>query len=173
MHVRMNIDSGRVRVDDIERRRRNGDGDGKRPLTRLPVLGCRLGLGRRLGLGWLLGLFVGDDHGCLRFADAGVENNKCREPRGYRGRLKSPQRDQYHAGETRHGKSPMTRSKPLGPGSSSGTKHQRENGHWHASPDRRVDTSSDQNQIPEPEFTGREGAAEGGTNGSRSALTTL
>src|SRR5208283_4809867 len=34
---------------------------------------------------------------------------------GYRGRLKSPQRDQYHAGKTRHGKSPKIRSKPLGP----------------------------------------------------------
>ena len=33
MHVGMHIDSGRVRVDDLERRRRGGDGDGKRPLT--------------------------------------------------------------------------------------------------------------------------------------------
>src|SRR5208283_2114380 len=33
MHVGMHIDSGRVRVDDMERRRRGGDGDGKRPLT--------------------------------------------------------------------------------------------------------------------------------------------
>ena len=39
MHVGMNVDSGRVRVDDIERRRRSGDGDGKRPLTRLAGLG--------------------------------------------------------------------------------------------------------------------------------------
>src|SRR5271157_6649434 len=48
---------------------------------------------------------------------------------GYRGRWKSPQRDRYHAGKTRHGKSPMTRSKPLGPSSTSGRKHQREYGH--------------------------------------------
>src|SRR5271165_401227 len=48
---------------------------------------------------------------------------------GYRGRWKSPQRDQYHAGKIRHGKSPMTRSKPLGPSSTSGRKHQREYGH--------------------------------------------
>src|SRR6516225_9691265 len=48
---------------------------------------------------------------------------------GYRGRLKSPQRDQYHAGKTRHGKSPMTRSKPLGPCSHSGKKHQSRRGH--------------------------------------------
>ena len=48
---------------------------------------------------------------------------------GYRGRLKSPQRDQYHAGKTRHGKSPMTRSKPLGPSFASGNKHQRAYGH--------------------------------------------
>ena len=32
----------------------------------------------------------------------------------------------YHAGKTRHGKSPMTRSKPLGPSFTSGKKHQRE-----------------------------------------------
>ena len=44
MHVGMDVDSGRVRVDDAEPRRRGGDGDGKRPLTRL------------VGLGWLLGL---------------------------------------------------------------------------------------------------------------------
>ena len=29
MHVGMNIDSGRVRIDDTEPRRRGGDGDGK------------------------------------------------------------------------------------------------------------------------------------------------
>ena len=34
MHVGMHIDSGRVRVDDVQRRRRNGDGDGKRPRAR-------------------------------------------------------------------------------------------------------------------------------------------
>ena len=34
---------------------------------------------------------------------------------GVRVRLQSPQRDQYRAGKTRHGKSPMTRTKPLGP----------------------------------------------------------
>ena len=28
MHVGMNVDSGRVRVDDTERRRRGGDGNG-------------------------------------------------------------------------------------------------------------------------------------------------
>src|SRR6266481_5151617 len=48
---------------------------------------------------------------------------------GYRGRLKSPQRDQYHVGKTRHGKSPMPSSKPLGPSSTTGKKHQREYGH--------------------------------------------
>ena len=47
----------------------------------------------------------------------------------YRKRLKSPQRDQYRAGKTRHGKSPMTRSKPLGPCYPAGKKHQRKNGH--------------------------------------------
>src|SRR5271166_5153274 len=76
---------------------------------------------------------------------------------GYRGRWKSPQRDQYHTGKTRHGKSPMTRSKPLGPSSTSGKKHQREYGHWHASPDRRVETSSDQNQISQTRVHGTRG----------------
>jgi len=76
---------------------------------------------------------------------------------GYRGRLKSPQRDQYHAGKTRHGKSPMTRSKPLGPSFTSGKKHQREYGHWHAAPDPRVETSSDQNQISQTRVHGTRG----------------
>jgi hypothetical protein len=51
----------------------------------------------------------------------------CQE--GYRGRWKSPQRDQYHDRKTRRGKSPKTRSKPLVPSSTSGKKHQREHGH--------------------------------------------
>ena len=117
MHVGMNIDSGRVRVDDIERRRRDGDGDGKRPLTRLGWLG------------WLVEPFVWNDHGCLRSVDAGGETTSAASQEGYRGRWKSPQRDQYHAGKTRRGKSPMTSSKPLGPSSTSGKKHQREYGH--------------------------------------------
>ena len=53
---------------------------------------------------------------------------------GYRGRLKSPQRDQYHDGKTQHGKSPMTRSKPFGPCLLTGTKHQSSDGHGPASP---------------------------------------
>ena len=53
---------------------------------------------------------------------------------GYRGRWKSPQRDPYHTGKTRHGKSPMTRSKPLGPCFLSGLKHQSVSGHGRASP---------------------------------------
>ncbi len=53
---------------------------------------------------------------------------------GYRGRLKSPQRDQYHDGKTRHGKSPKIRSKPLGPCFAAGKEHQREYGHRLASP---------------------------------------
>ena len=75
MHVGMNIDSGRVRVDDIERRRRDGDGDGKRPLTRLGWLG------------WLVEPFVWNDHGCLRSVDAGGETTRRREPRGVSGTL--------------------------------------------------------------------------------------
>jgi len=44
-----------------------------------------------------------------------VKSQGAASQEGYRGRLKSPQRDQYHAGKTRHRKSPMTRPKPLGP----------------------------------------------------------
>src|SRR5271157_3578592 len=66
---------------------------------------------------------------------------------GYRGRWKSPQRDQYHTGKTRHGKSPMTRSKPLGPCFQSGKKHQREYGHGRASPYSNIKTNSGRNQI--------------------------
>jgi len=39
MHVGMNIDSGRVRVDEFERRGRGGDGDGERPCMRVVGLG--------------------------------------------------------------------------------------------------------------------------------------
>jgi hypothetical protein len=53
-----------------------------------------------------------------------VKEQSAASQEGYRGRLKSPQRDQYHAGKTRHGKSPMTRSMPLGPCFVTGNKHQ-------------------------------------------------
>src|SRR5271157_436672 len=76
---------------------------------------------------------------------------------GYRRRLKSPQRDQYHDGKTRHGKSPKIRSKPLGPSFASGTRHQRAYGHRHASPDHRVETSSDQNKISQTKVHGTRG----------------
>ena len=76
---------------------------------------------------------------------------------GYRGRLKSPQRDQYHAGKTRHGKSPKIRSKPLGPCFAAGKEHQREYGHGHASPDPRVKASSEKNKIPRPKVHGTRG----------------
>ena len=129
MHVGMHIDSGRVRVDDMQRRRRNGDGDGKRPRARLPGPGWRLGLGWLVGLGWRLGLFVWDDHGCLRFADAGVETTRQRAPRGVSGTLEVSPTGSIPRRENPAGKSPMTRSKPLGPSFASGRKHQREYGH--------------------------------------------
>ena len=66
---------------------------------------------------------------------------------GYRGRWKSPQRDQYHTGKTRHGKSPMTRSKPLGPCSPAGKMHQSVYGHGRASPYSNIKTNSSRNQI--------------------------
>ena len=76
---------------------------------------------------------------------------------GYRGRLKSPQRDQYHAGKTRHGKSPKIRSKPLGPCFAAGKEHQREYGRGHASPDPRVKASSEKNKISRPKVHGTRG----------------
>ena len=51
----------------------------------------------------------------------------------------------------------MTRSKPLGPSFASGSKHQREYGHGHASPDRSVETSNDQNQISQTQVHGTQG----------------
>ena len=103
----------------------------------------------------------------LRFADGeGQEQpgSACQE--GYRKHLKSPQRDQYHGGKTRHGKSPKTRSKPLGPSFAAGKKHQRQNGRGHASPDPSSEGKRrSEPGLPEPKFTGREGAAEGGTIG--------
>ena len=82
MHVGMDVDSGRVRVDVLQRGRRCRDGDGKRPLTRLA------GFGWLSGFGWPLRLVVGDDHECLRLEDAGRERTKCRVPRGVSGTLK-------------------------------------------------------------------------------------
>ena len=77
MHVGMNVDSGRVRVDELERRRRGRDGDRERPCMRV------VGLGPRLA--WLLRLLVWDYHGCLLFADGGGETRRRREPRGISG----------------------------------------------------------------------------------------
>jgi hypothetical protein len=39
MHVGMNVDPSRVGIEEVEWRRRSGDGDGQRPLTRLLGLG--------------------------------------------------------------------------------------------------------------------------------------
>ena len=126
MHVGMNVDSGRVRVDELERRRRGRDGDGS-------DLACE-----SLGLARVLRGFFGSwfgttmDVSCSRM---GVEKQEgAASQEGYRGRLKSPQRDQYHAGRTWRGKSPMTRSKPLGPCWLTGKKHQRVEGRRRASP---------------------------------------
>src|SRR5271157_5020007 len=88
-----------------------------------------------LGLAGFLGLvgFLGSSFGTTMDVSGSrmpvVKQQGAASQEGYRGRLKSPQRDQYHAGKTRHGKSPMTRSKPLGPSFTSGRKHQREYGH--------------------------------------------
>src|SRR5208337_3199809 len=44
-----------------------------------------------------------------------------------------------------------------GPSFASGSKHQREYGHGHASPDRSVETSNDQNQISQTQVHGTRG----------------
>ena len=98
-----------------------------------------------------------DEHGCIQPVDAGGETTRQCAQEGYRGRLKSPQRDQYHAGKTRHGKSPKIRSKPLGPCFAAGKEHQREYGHGHASPDPRVKASSEKNKISRPKVHGTRG----------------
>src|SRR5208337_4365818 len=76
------------------------------------------------------------------------------EPRGVSGTLKVSPTGSIPHREKPAGKSPMTRSKPLGPSFASGSKHQREYGHGHASPDRSVETSNDQNQISQTQVHG-------------------
>src|SRR5208282_3590027 len=68
-----------------------------------------------LGLAGFLGLSFGTTMDVSGSRMRVVKQQGAASQEGYRGRLKSPQRDQYHAGKTRRGKSPMTRSKPLGP----------------------------------------------------------
>ena len=79
MHVGMDVDPGRVQVDVLQRGRRGGDTDGKRPVTRFA------GLSWLPWPGWLLRLFVWDDHGRLRLEDAGCVRTRCRAPRGVSG----------------------------------------------------------------------------------------
>jgi hypothetical protein len=48
VHVGMDIDPGSVRVDDMQRRLRGGDGDRERPVRRLVGLGCLFAFGSLL-----------------------------------------------------------------------------------------------------------------------------
>ena len=116
-----------------------------------------LGLAGVLGLVGVLGSSFGTtmDVSGSRMRVLKQQGNARQE--GYRGRLKSPQRDQYHAGKTRHGKSPKIRSKPLGPCFAAGKEHQREYGHGHASPDPRVKASSEKNKVSRPKVHGTRG----------------
>ena len=88
-----------------------------------------LGLAGFLRLLGFFGSWLGTTMGASGSRMRVVKQQGAASQEGYRGRLKSPQRDQYHAGRTRHGKSPMTRSKPLGPCWLSGKKHQIMYGH--------------------------------------------
>ena len=98
-----------------------------------------------------------DEHGCIQPVDAGGETTRRREPRGVSGTLKVSPTGSIPHRENPAGKSPMTRSKPLGPSFASGSKHQREYGHGHASPDRSVETRNDQNQISQTQVHGTRG----------------
>ncbi len=93
----------------------------------------------------------------IQLVDAGGETTRRREPRGVSGTLEVSPTGSIPRREKPAGKSPMTRSKPLGPSFTSGTKHQREYGHRHASPDHRVETSSDQNKISQTKVHGTRG----------------
>src|SRR5271157_3307423 len=116
-----------------------------------------------LGLAGFLGLvgFLGSSFGTTMDVSGSrmrvSKQQGAASQEGYRGRLKSPQRDQYHAGKTRHGKSPKLRSKPLGPCFAAGNEHQREYGHGHASPDPRVKVSSEKSKISRPKVHGPRG----------------
>ena len=152
MHVGMHIDSGRVRVDDLRApppRRGRGQEVTSHVTSRawLASWAWWASWALRLGRPW--------DVSGSRMRVSKPQGAASQE--GYRGRWKSPQRNQYHAGKTRHGKSPMTRSKPLGPSFASGKMHQKEYGHGHASPDHRVETSSDPNQISQTQVHGPRG----------------
>ena len=70
-----------------------------------------------------------DEHGCIQPVDAGGETTRRHEPRGVSGTLKVSPTGSIPHRENPAGKSPMTRSKPLGPSFASGSKHQREYGH--------------------------------------------
>ena len=70
MHVGMNVDSGRVRIDDISAAAEAGTGTGNDRSLDLP------------GLGRLLRLLVWDDHGCLQLDDTDRVRTRCRVPRG-------------------------------------------------------------------------------------------
>ena len=70
-----------------------------------------------------------DEHGCVQLVDAGGETTRGRVPRGVSETFEVSPTGSIPRGKTRHGKSPMTRSKPLGPCYPAGTKHQRKNGH--------------------------------------------
>src|ERR1700722_5354187 len=123
-----------------------------------------------LGLAGFLGFlgFFGSSFGTTMDASGWrmwtVKPQGATSQEGYRGRLKSPQRDQYHAGKTRNSKSPMTRSMPLGPRFEPGKKHQRDGRPLTRVAVRQCKGTNPYEPDPlDPEFTGSEGAARGGS----------
>ena len=102
-----------------------------------------------------------DEHGCVQLVDAGgAETTRGRVPREISETFEVSPTGSIPHGKTRHGKSPMTRSKPLGPCYPCG----------HEAPEEKrpltrgtVEDSQRQTDVearsPNQKFTGREGAA--------------
>ena len=160
MHVGMHIDSGRVRVDDLEvpPPRRTGTGS---DLSR-DFLGWVGFLGSLVGfLGFSSGTTMDVSGSRMR----GGETTKRRAPRGVSGTLEVSPTGSIPRRENPAGKSPMTRSKPLwatlryGQGAPKGIRPRTRVTRPRSEGKRRSKPDLDR------KFTGREGAAEGGMIG--------
>ena len=91
VHIGMDVDAGGVGVDDLKRGRRGGDREADRavgrPGRRLRLLRLPRSL-RLLRFPRLLGLIVGNDHGSLRLGRTRCVTTRRRAPRGVAGTLR-------------------------------------------------------------------------------------